>query len=69
MQLSAPSSVIQVEACQMPKDIVPYFGKERDVKFSLQNTEKEIERTSEAQIAYNFPMMNAIWATLIAEDK
>mgnify|MGYP003291411138 CR=1 FL=1 len=69
LQLSAPSSVIQVEACQMPKDIIPYFGKERDIKVNIENTQNDIKRTSEAQIAYNFPMMNAIWATLIAEDK
>ena len=44
IQLSAPSSVIQVEACQMPKDIIPYFGKERNVELNIQDSEKEIKR-------------------------
>lgn len=69
IQLTSPSSVIQVEACQLPKDIIPYFGKSRDVNIEINNENKTINRTSEAQIAYNFPYMNAIWATLIAEDK
>ena len=69
IQLTAPSSVIQVEACQHPKDIVPYFGKSRDIDIEVKDKTKELERTSEAQIAYNFPLMNAIWATLISEDK
>ncbi len=62
IQLSAPSSVIQVEACQAPKDILQYFGKEREVKLKIQNNketeqnktdsiDKTIKRTDEAQIA------------------
>ena len=69
IQLTAPSSVIQVEACQPPKDIIPYFGKNRDVNIKIDNSDKELFRTTEAQIAYNFPYMNAIWASLISEDK
>ena len=69
IQLSAPSSVIQVEACQHPKDIIPYFGKIRDVQIEIDNTKKNLLRTSEAQIAYNFPYMNGIWASLISENK
>ncbi len=69
IQLSAPSSVIQVEACQHPKDIIPYFGKTRDVQIETDNTKKNLSRTSEAQIAYNFPYMNGIWASLISENK
>ena len=69
LQITAPSSVIQVEACQHPKDIIPYFGKNRDVEIEISNTKKDLNRTSEAQIAYNFPYMNAIWASLISEDK
>lgn len=69
IQLSAPSSVIQVEACQTPKDILPYFGKERKVQIGSGVNKKEIKRTSEAQIAYHFPYMPAIWASLITEDK
>ena len=69
IQLSAPSSVIQVEACQVPKEILPYFGKERTIELNIKNEKKEIKRTSEAQIAYHFPYMPAIWASLITEDK
>ena len=69
IQLSAPSSVIQVEACQLPKEILPYFGKERTVELNIKNEKKELKRTSEAQIAYHFPYMPAIWASLITEDK
>ncbi len=69
LQLTAPSSVIQVEACQHPKDIIPYFGKTRNVEVDILENKKELFRTSEAQIAYNFPYMNAIWASLISEDK
>lgn len=69
IQLSAPSSVIQVEACQAPKDIIEYFGKEREVKLKIQDEEKSIKRTDETQIAYHFPYMPAIWASLISQDK
>lgn len=65
IQATAPSSVIQVEACQVPKDILPYFGKERTVQWD----ERELKRTDEAQIAYHFPYMPAIWASLITKDK
>ena len=33
IQLTAPSSIIQVEACQSPKDILPYL--EKTEKFRL----------------------------------
>lgn len=69
IQLTAPSSVIQVEACQPPKDILHYFGKERQVDVTIDNQTKTLKRTSEAQIAYHFPYMPAIWASLITEDK
>jgi len=69
IQLTAPSSVIQVEACQPPKDILHYFGKDREVEINIENETKALKRTSEAQIAYHFPYMPAIWASLISEDK
>lgn len=69
IQLTAPSSVIQVEACQMPKDILKYFGSDRNVELNTIEGTKTLKRTSEAQIAYHFPLMNAIWASLISEDK
>lgn len=69
VQLTAPSSVIQVEACQPPKDILDYFGKEREVEVNIANETKPLRRTTEAQIAYHFPYMPAIWASIITEDK
>ena len=69
IQATAPSSVIQVEACQIPKDIEPYFGKERTVETYINGETKELKRTDEAQIAYHFPYMPAIWASLITGDK
>ncbi len=69
IQLTAPSTVVQVEACQPPKDILPYFGKEREISVDVKNEKKTIKRTDEAQIAYHFPYMPAIWASLITGDK
>ena len=69
IQATAPSSVIQVEACQTPKDILPYLGKDRTVKLTIDDEEKELKRTNEAQIAYHFPYMPAIWASLVTGDK
>ncbi len=69
IQLTAPASVIQVEACQAPKDILPYFGKEREVQVNIDNENIKLKRTTEAQIAYHFPNMNAIWASLVSGDK
>lgn len=69
IQLTAPSSVIQVEACQTPKDILPYFGKDREVETRIDNENIKFKRTSEAQIAYHFPYMNALWASMVTGDK
>lgn len=68
LQSIAPRSVIQAEACQVPNKIMPYFGKERQIKEEINNQEKEITRTDEVQIAYHFPYMPAIWASLITAD-
>ena len=69
IQMTAPSSVIQVEACQSPKDILHYFGKDREIEIKIDEDTKTLKRTSEAQIAYHFPYMPAIWASLITGDK
>lgn len=58
-------SVLLAEACQSPKDIFPYFGKERT--FNI-NENKKLIRTDEVQLAYNFPCMDSIWANLITES-
>ena len=69
IQMTSPRTVIQAEACQYPKDILPYFGKERKFKTTINGQEKEVKRTDEFQIAYHFPYMPAIWAALITGDK
>lgn len=68
LQAVAPRSVIQAEACQHPNKILPYFGTEQKVKQTINNKEREITRTDEVQIAYHFPYMPAIWASLVAGD-
>ncbi len=69
IQMTAPRTVIQAEACQYPNDILPYFGKERKFKTTIDGQTKTIKRTDEFQIAYHFPYMPAIWASLITGDK
>ena len=68
IQATASRSVIQAEACQTPKNILPYFGSERKVNLNISGKEKEIVRTDEFQIAYHFPYMPAIWASLVSAD-
>ena len=68
IQAVAPRSVIQAEACQMPNKILPYFGTERKFKEEIKGEEKEFTRTDEVQIAYHFPYMPAIWASLVTAD-
>ena len=68
IQAVAPRSVIQAEACQMPNKILPYFGTERKIKENIKGEEKELTRTDEVQIAYHFPYMPAIWASLVTAD-
>lgn len=68
LQTAAPRSVIQAEACQQPKKILPYFGTEKKVIQNINGTQKEITRTDEVQLAYHFPYMPAIWASLVTAD-
>lgn len=68
LQTIAPRSVIQAEACQQPKKILPYFGTERKVEHNIKGNLKEITRTDEVQLCYHFPYMPAIWASLITAD-
>ena len=68
LQETAPRSVKQEEACQPPKKLLPYFGTERKVEINIDNKIKELTRTNEAQIAYHFPYMPAIWATVVSGD-
>ena len=68
LQEVAPRSVIQAEACQPPKKIIDYFGSERKIEVDIDGEQKELTRTNEVQIAYHFPYMPAIWATMVAGD-
>ncbi len=66
LQEVAPRSVIQVEACQPPRKLLPYFGTERKISIDIDGEQKELIRTNESQIAYHFPYMPAIWATVVS---
>ena len=68
LQEIAPRSVIQAEACQSPKKIIDYFGTERKIETEINNKPKELTRTDEVQIAYHFPYMPAMWATIVSGD-
>jgi len=57
LQLLAPSTIFQAEACQWPQDILPYFGTADSPK----------HRSSEVQVCYHFPVMPAIWGSLLEE--
>ncbi|MDD2613726.1 MAG: alpha-amylase family glycosyl hydrolase [Methanosarcina sp.] len=61
-QAIGPRSILHAEACERPKDIIHYFGKERTFNIG---SDKILTRTDEVQVAYNFPYMPAIWASLI----
>ena len=57
LQLLAPSTIFQAEACQWPQDILPYFG----------HADSSLQRSSEVQVCYHFPVMPAIWGSLLEE--
>ncbi len=68
LQITAPSSVMIAEACQTPKDILPYFGTERKTTAFVDDSQLDFKRSDEFQLAYHFPYMPALWATIITED-
>jgi maltose alpha-D-glucosyltransferase/alpha-amylase len=61
-QALGPRSIFHAEACEPPEEILKYFGKERT--FNIYGG-KNLTRTDKVQVAYNFPLMPAIWASLI----
>lgn len=68
LQSVAPRTVLQAEACQLPKDVIPYFGTEKKSEVIVDGKARDFKRTDEVQIAYNFPYMPALWASFITED-
>lgn len=68
LQATAPRTVLQAEACQLPKDVIHYFGSEQKTETIIDNQTRDLKRTDEVQIAYNFPYMPALWASFITED-
>lgn len=68
IQAVAPRSVIQAEACQLPKDVIPYFGSERKTETIIDGQTRDLKRTDEVQIAYNFPYMPGLWASFVSQD-
>ena len=43
LQAVAPRTVMQAEACQLPKDVIPYFGTERKNTVLVNNREKDLK--------------------------
>ena len=68
LQTVAPRTVLQAEACQLPKDVIPYFGTEKKSEVIVDGQSRSFKRTDEVQIAYNFPYMPALWASFISQD-
>lgn len=69
LQAMAPATVLQAEACQWPRDIRHYYGDDRQFSLSVESKgEKALTRTDEMQIAYHFPWMPAIWASMVTAD-
>lgn len=68
LQAVAPRTVLQAEACQLPKDVILYFGTEKKSEVIVDGKTRDFKRTDEVQIAYNFPYMPALWASFITED-
>jgi maltose alpha-D-glucosyltransferase/alpha-amylase len=69
LQAMSPATVIQAEACQWPKDIRPYYGEEKQYTQAIDGQgSKPLTRTNEVQIAYHFPFMPAIWASVVTAD-
>ncbi len=68
LQATAPRTVLQAEACQLPKDVIPYFGTEKKSETIVDGQTHDFKRTDEVQIAYNFPYMPALWASFISQD-
>jgi len=67
LQLVAPGSIIQAEACcKWPQDIFPYFGEEQKIDLGAN---QQTTRTEQVQIAHNFLFTQAVWANLITADK
>jgi maltose alpha-D-glucosyltransferase/alpha-amylase len=61
-QAIGPRSIFHAEACEPPDEILKYFSKERVLNiYGGEN----LTRTDGVQVAYNFPYMPAIWASLI----
>jgi maltose alpha-D-glucosyltransferase / alpha-amylase len=55
LQLLAPATVLQAEACQWPQDILPYFGQVPTPE----------SRSTEVQVCYHFPYMPSIWRCML----
>jgi maltose alpha-D-glucosyltransferase / alpha-amylase len=61
-QAIGPRSIFHAEACESPEEVLKYFGEERS--FNIYGDEA-LTRTDGVQVAYNFPHMPAIWASLL----
>lgn len=68
LQAISPRSVLWAEACQAPSAIKPYFGEESKYALNIPGQgPKLMKRTDKVQIAYHFPEMTSLWATLLTK--
>jgi len=68
LQAMSPRSVLWAEACQSPKELLPYFGEEAQYSLPIQgHGDKAMTRSDKVQIAYHFPMMPALWASMVTQ--
>ncbi|MCE3268814.1 MAG: Trehalose synthase, partial [Burkholderiales bacterium] len=68
IQASCPNSVLQAEAGESPEEILSYFGKQESYTYTDLNKSIRIDRTDEVQIAYNFLLMNSLWASILLSN-
>jgi maltose alpha-D-glucosyltransferase/alpha-amylase len=66
LQALAPRSVLLGEACQWPQDLRKYYGEDRKYTVNIPgHGDKEMFRTNKLQMAYHFPLMPAIWSSMV----
>lgn len=63
----APGSMIMVEANQMPRAIMRYLGD--PLEFFHPIYQQQIRATTQAQMAYDFKNLPALWSSLLTKDK
>jgi maltose alpha-D-glucosyltransferase/alpha-amylase len=63
LQLIAPSVALLAEAGVAPNELVKYYGEEARIELP---DGRSINRCNEVQMTYHFPLMSAIWTTMLS---